>query len=82
MTQNELHVQRLMQMADDPTRAARISKLARGVCEETCDEFFRYMAYAVDTHVDMVRTSIPTVRIALGRERDSLIRTAFAQEVP
>ncbi len=87
MTQNELNVSRLFRMADDPKRAARIARLARGVCEETCDEFFRYTAYAVETHADMVKCAQPGVDApafaqSMRKERDSLIRTAFAQAVP
>jgi len=82
MTQNELHVQRLMQMADDPARAARISKLARGVEKAMGDAFFGYLAYAVDAHSDMNRDSRVWSRSQCLKERDSCIRTAFAQAVP
>lgn len=78
-------VQRLLRFADNPVRAARIARLARGVAESTGDEFFRYLAYAIDTHADanrgFERDGI-CMSAALRRERDSLILTAFAQVAP
>lgn len=82
MSLNEFHVQRLMTMADDSARAARISKLARGVEKATGDTFFGYLAYAVDTHQDGIRYSGFIGATPDDRERDGLVRAAFAQAVP
>jgi hypothetical protein len=73
-------------MADDPKRAARISKLARGVEKAFGDNFFGYLAYAVDTHQDYCRCNRTLAPVStlqrLALERDSCIRTAFAQAAP
>lgn len=71
-------VQRLLRFANDRARAARIARLARSVGEKTGDDFFKYLAYAVETHADGLRGGGPR----MFRERDSLISTAFAQAAP
>lgn len=75
-------VQRLLRFADNPVRAARIARLARGVAESTGDEFFKYMAGAVEVHSDLGRLGRSGMRVMGERERDSLISTAFAQAAP
>lgn len=72
-------VQRLLRFANDRARAARIARLARSVGEKTGDDFFKYLAYAVETHAD---GRLLAVGGPMFRERDSLISTAFAQAAP
>lgn len=82
-------VQRLLRFAEDPVRAARIARLARGVAASTGDDFFKYLSYAVDTHSDFAKVERDEMVLGPGRlhssmlrERDSLISTAFAQAAP
>lgn len=81
MTQNEVHLRRLIQFADDPKRATRIARLARSVGKTMGDSFFDYVAYAVETHADVVRCidrGDADGAQRCSRERESLIRTALA----